>query len=1111
MASSEYKLFKYYEGICSASNLLPELAKVLSLGVKSKEIKDADGNVLQAPYVLQSKNWDIVYPAPDSKLGIDFANMTPEEYKLKIFNQVSKISDTVILKTTTTPVVVPEKTDDDLAFDSDETKASLTMYLELYKPTYIADPEQYPLDCERNGIIPKLKTKEMYTRSLATNLDIEEVISLEGNEGVILDKATSTYDGVATLKNDAECALIATKLINIYGAIAASDDNFYAPLTSAVGTQTGKITFDIAKLAKIKNKDNDLYQLILDTLAGGIDAKTYSQLSNASFYITKNDTDYSLSVSAEREYMIYQISGTYSTKYPPVEELTPEFFFDGIYTPLNTDYYESSGRVIDFKQTVKGEVGEEGNLVIRYQTPNTSSVISERKPIANNHYILSRLFDNLNDEKDGPSENIYNTAGDVINVTSHVSDWVKFSWYKDFEEIFVDEIDSDTGSGNINDGTVQVPLETAGLNSETKLRYWVNTNNDRFSLVLMGNPSLDYEKDRHLISMCHCGKIDSFEGSINDVAGNFALFSSSSTEPCNTKLNIDKIQHSMEISKNATNQEFQAFLDKCYHTQCTPDTKQYYIVLPAGRYFDKENWCKYCIVDTNGTKITDGFVTVHQISYLNANEAIVTIHNVYDESYTLYVAYPYYEEKYVITSGVTRDMFGNVVKTEKTNTYGQNTSDGITSVIMYHTRSKAYFQKHNMMFAATEEYMSKNMYGRSAYTQEYYADTIKLTHGNDGPRGILNDILVIDSESLYPLDELVINKDFEKDPNKVEETFVYFPVTAPFSPLSDSPNSRYGVAIKKAEVEPNYEDDEKLIAIAKEELKLLAKEAWWGVTDNIYPLAETSNGCKVYWSVVEDSSWSETEGHYDEYNPVVLAVPATSDYIGDTTESGRLTGKILKLEPEGSKATYTTSKVKVAAGTTFVVKSDEKLYYGISDKAITTIGNNAQIKVHLTDKSSSPKGFEYSIEGVPFTPLGEYKDSITAGDILTLTDADPNKYLVVYSVEEEEGKYFIHDFACAPLKDETDPNHLLSYPCTISAYITNGIGSLVTNASDVVDYGSTYTVAVIPGNGWTVSAITVAGATVEVEDVTVNGKSYKGCIIPKCDKDMIVKIELSNI
>ena len=40
---------------------------------------------------------------------------------------------------------------------------------------------------------------------------------------------------------------------------------------------------------------------------------------------------------------------------------------------------------------------------------------------------------------------------------------------------------------------------------------------------------------------------------------------------------------------------------------------------------------------------------------------------------------------------------------------------------------------------------------------------------------------------------------FEKNPDECEETFVYFPITAPYSPLSDSPNATDGLAIKKQE------------------------------------------------------------------------------------------------------------------------------------------------------------------------------------------------------------------------------------------------------------------------------------------------------------------------
>jgi len=171
----ERKVFKYYEGLCSSGDFTKEIAKVLALGVKTEGVKDIDGNVLEEPLIVMSKNWDIVYPAPDTSLNLD-PNPTVEEYKTKILNQVSKISDTVILKTTTTAKELTDEEKDDLTVDADSNKASLTMYLEIYKPAYIANPEEYPLDCERKGITPKLITKELYERSLQSQYATEENI-----------------------------------------------------------------------------------------------------------------------------------------------------------------------------------------------------------------------------------------------------------------------------------------------------------------------------------------------------------------------------------------------------------------------------------------------------------------------------------------------------------------------------------------------------------------------------------------------------------------------------------------------------------------------------------------------------------------------------------------------------------------------------------------------------------------------------------------------------------------------------------------------------------------------------------------------------------------------
>ena len=123
--NNEYKVFRYYEGLCTSDDFPKEIAKVLSLGVKYSSFKDEDNNVIQEPTILRDKNWDIVYPAPDSTLGIkDYSNMTEEEYKKKINNQVSKISNTVILKTETTPKVISDLNIDDLTVTVEYTKTT---------------------------------------------------------------------------------------------------------------------------------------------------------------------------------------------------------------------------------------------------------------------------------------------------------------------------------------------------------------------------------------------------------------------------------------------------------------------------------------------------------------------------------------------------------------------------------------------------------------------------------------------------------------------------------------------------------------------------------------------------------------------------------------------------------------------------------------------------------------------------------------------------------------------------------------------------------------------------------------------------------------------------
>lgn len=1090
MSEQKYKSYRYYEGLCSTKDIVKELAKVLSIGVRSNEVKDANGNTLLAPFILQSKNWDIVYPKPDSTVNIDWNNMTAEEYKEKILNQISQISDTVILKTTTTPVNVEGVAGDLDLEDSDALKESLTMYLEIYKPTYIANPEEYPLDCEREGVVPKVITKDMYKKALNVTKRIEEIVTLPENDCTSITPLDETNKNTIVYSTAADFRLIISKIIAIYGE-NAEKEGFYAP--TIPGASTAELEFDKTQILEIKAKDNELYSAIRTAL--NVDDNQFLSFTTLKFQaVYEADDRYVLSIEATTTKNVYTVHGSYVIKEAGVQDniittIVPEYYIDGIYIPLDHSLWELdstvlNGRGIKFIQPITGDIAKNGNIVIRYDVEKEASdEVSERTYMLNNHYLLMRLFDDLNEEGDGPSETTYNDKGEVVVQRAHVSDFCKLAWYQDFEEIYQDEIDADISTSTISDGTLLVPLQTAGLNGETKIRYWLNTNNDRFDLVIMGNPSLDYSRDRHLISACYCGKIDSFDYSINDTAGNFALFVSSSTEPCKSELIKEKKYDIIEYTgQDYSSQEFKAFLQNAHSNECISGATEYYVRLPEGRYYNKSLWPKYIILDSNNLPVTE-MKTVYQINYVEDNQAVISIHQPYDSNYTLYIGYPYYEEKIVLNGGVERDLFGNVVDVKKTDTFGLNTSDGTTSVMMYHTQSKAYYQKHHMMFTTTEEYMSKVMYGKSMYTNEYYADRIKITHGNDGPRGMLNDMLIIDSSNLYPFDELIINKDFEKNPEEYEETYVYFPVTAPFSPLSDSPNARYGIAIKKNEVEPDFNDEKKIVEIAIDELRLLANESWWGISNNIYPLSKTSNGSSVLWSIVDGTQWIDTQSQTTDYTPIEIKLVAT-DLKGD--ETAPLVAEEIDSSMLTSVADFVGSKLisQVEYDVTgFTASEGNKILYGVID-AIPEINENAVIRVKMKP-SNSEDDYYYGVEGVPF--CGEITEG--AKQVLKLKDAKPNHQLIVYEVEESEDKLLVKRFATCQLTHD-----LLKYPCEVKIGIAKGSGLLKSKPITVINYGEEYSATITPDSGWDVDKVNIVidgeTTTLEKDELTKSGNDY---------------------
>ena len=151
------------------------------------------------------------------------------------------------------------------------------------------------------------------------------------------------------------------------------------------------------------------------------------------------------------------------------------------------------------------------------------------------------------------------------------------------------------------------------------------------------------------------------------------------------------------------------------------------------------------------------------------------------------------------------------------------------------------------MFASTEEYMQKELYGKSAYTSEYFADKIKVVHSSEGPRGVLSGMITIDTSSLYPFDELIVNKDFEKYDDQPEELFIYLPVTAPYCPFSNSANGRHGIGILKDIRYPIPVSDDEIVRFAINEIDRKYSDLDYVTED--FALVEVSQyGADISWA-----------------------------------------------------------------------------------------------------------------------------------------------------------------------------------------------------------------------------------------------------------------------
>lgn len=494
--------------------------------------------------------------------------------------------------------------------------------------------------------------------------------------------------------------------------------------------------------------------------------------------------------------------------------------------------------------------------------------------VFNNHYILIRVFDNIvkTYNKYGkvidinPLEEVRDEfTNNIIETKCHISEWAKLSWYQDFSEISRDLNDADPGTDNMLDGIEFVALNTPGLNSETRFRFYMNTNNNRTVIVLKGNESIEFTKNnmsKHLISFAYIGRIKSMEGSINDTIGNFALTTSSSTEPCSTNQKI------MSTRYTDINDE-ESFIDNKIQEAknavgISDGTKIRYTLNLLYSY--DPNTFEVVLNLKNGTR------SILNKKMYTVNKNILEFVNPPEEGAIIRCRAVFKIPTVNTINGVIRDDFGNVVKIIKPNKYGQNTATCVTDIGMNNTRSKAYWQTHKIMFNTTEEYMSKENFGKSAYTDEYYGDEIKVVHPNDGLRGKLESILITDKSSLYTLDELVENRDFNKKPNDIESTYKYFLITADYSFLASGPNSQSGIGLLTNIRYPDPKDTDEALQRVYDDLYIGRISL---VTSNISLPVKSLYSSKISWEsdnskFINITNNTPTDGGSDYITAIVV-------------------------------------------------------------------------------------------------------------------------------------------------------------------------------------------------------------------------------------------------
>ena len=152
-------------------------------------------------------------------------------------------------------------------------------------------------------------------------------------------------------------------------------------------------------------------------------------------------------------------------------------------------------------------------------------------------------------------------------------------------------------------------------------------------------------------------------------------------------------------------------------------------------------------------------------------------------------------------------------------------------------------------------------------------------------------------------------------------------------------------------------------------------------------------------------------------------------------------------------------------------------------------------------------------------------DDINGTKDAKIEDADPDKFLVLYSVKNEivdgKEKNTITKYDIISLKDDSgSKNALLQYPCSIIVNIDSGNGEIgyeskqlqKTPISETADYDSTVNIVFVPAEGYSLDKVIVTNPEDSSDEILSSGDfvtigSYKGITLSNVHHDYRIKAQ----